>query len=108
MNSASAARATVPLPHRPDVSPVVDDADSLPDGVSFGFVRSVDAAAGTLQFDLAQAFLRPAAASAESEDGAEQLDGYVRKASTYSSTAVSDVLVTRVVVRGRRSARTFA
>ena len=89
---------TIPVPDRPAISSDVADGEVLPDGTYFGFLRGADAQARTVVFDLMQHFIGAAANSAESEDGADQLDGYTRNPSEAVRTlpVSADVVVTRV------------
>lgn len=77
---------------------MVDDDQPLPDATYYGFLRAVDLPARTVSFDLMQHFRGAAAHQAESEDNADQLDGYTRNASTAVRIlpVAPDVVVTRV------------
>ena len=97
-SSAAPAPVTVSIPPRPDISPVVEDDETLPDGTYYGFLRSVDQQSGTVSFDLMQHFIGDAAHQAESEDNADQLDGYTRNPSEAVRIlpVAPDVVVTTV------------
>lgn len=73
--------------------------DALPDGVWFGELVSVDAAAGTASLDLACLFVGDAANAAATADGSPEVpvpnDYWIRNqsANTYTLPAVDDVAV---------------
>src|SRR3954463_4078617 len=96
--SVPATMNTIPVPDRAGISSDVADGVPLPDGTYFGFLRAADAKARTVVFDLMQHFIGAAANSAESEDGADQLDGYTRNPSeaVRMIPVSTDVVVTRV------------
>ena len=97
-SSAVRVPVTVSIPARPDISPVVEDDQALPDGTYYGFLRSIDQPGRTVSFDLMQHFIGDAAHQAESEDNAEQLDGYTRNPSEAVRIlpVTPDVVVTTV------------
>ena len=97
-STAAQVPVTIPIPPRPAISPVVDDGAPLSDGTYYGFVRGVDQHARTLSFDLMQHYIGDAAHIAESEDNADQLDGYTRNPSEAVRIlpVATDVVVTTV------------
>ena len=87
VTTTSTPSVTVTTVPRPQVSPAPDGTDALADDTYFGYIRSIDLGARTLEFDVAQHFSLPEATAAALEDGAVEPgdtppnDYYVRNAS---------------------------